>query len=424
MLINEAFAQTAGPPAAAICCFRCCRWSLIFVVFYFLLIRPQQQKMKAHRAMVSAVKRGDKVLTAGGIYGSVVKIEEADDVAVVEIAKDVRVRVARSTISDVVNKTAQSAQPANDTGAFRRRWREDRADVSAFRQEIRLLRRCCVSLPGRSARLSRSASQALCSACPICSRGRRWISMPSWVPHQQINLGLDLQGGSHLLLEVGVDTVIQERMESVADDIRRLLRPEGVKYKGLSAKGDTTTFTLVDSGQASQTLDILKQLNSNPIAPDFEISQSGGRIDIKLTETAALALQNNAVQQSLEIVRRRIDEVGTREPTIQRQGADRVLVQVPGEKNPDAIKRLLGQTAKLNFHLVDLDTTVAQALSGNIPPGSELMESAEGDGYRPGGGEEAGRGQRREPGQRTADLPAEPAGGKLHLRWCGCQKIR
>jgi preprotein translocase subunit YajC len=119
MLIKEAFAQAGGAAGGGDMLFSMLPLVLIFVVFYFLLIRPQQQKMKAHRAMVSAVKRGDKVLTAGGIYGSVVKIEEADDVAVVEIAKDVRVRVVRSTISDVVNKTAQPAQAANanTTGA-------------------------------------------------------------------------------------------------------------------------------------------------------------------------------------------------------------------------------------------------------------------------------------------------------------------
>ncbi len=117
MLINEALAQGAGAAGGGgDMLFSMLPLVLIFVVFYFLLIRPQQQKMKAHRAMVSAVKRGDKVLTSGGIYGSVVKVEDADDVAVVEIAKDVRVRVARSTISDVVNKTAQPGKPANDTG--------------------------------------------------------------------------------------------------------------------------------------------------------------------------------------------------------------------------------------------------------------------------------------------------------------------
>lgn len=205
--------------------------------------------------------------------------------------------------------------------------------------------------------------------------------MPSWLPNQQINLGLDLQGGSHLLLDVGVDVVVEERMEAVADDIRRLLRPEGVRYRGVGARGNTTSFTLVDVGQAPQALDILRQLNSNVVTPDFDIVQrDGGRVDITLTDTAATQLRNSAIQQSLEIVRRRIDEVGTREPTIQRQGAARILVQVPGEKNPEAIKRLLGQTAKLNFHLVDLDTSVAQALSGNLPAGSMLLPAEEGEG--------------------------------------------
>ncbi|MDH3663283.1 MAG: protein translocase subunit SecD [Alphaproteobacteria bacterium] len=205
--------------------------------------------------------------------------------------------------------------------------------------------------------------------------------MPSWLPHQQINLGLDLQGGSHLLLDVGVDVVVQERMEAVADDIRRLLRPEGVKYRGVGARGDATSFTLVDSSQAPQALDLLRQLNTNVVTPDFEIVETdGARVEIRLTETAATQLRNSAVQQSLEIVRRRIDEVGTREPTIQRQGAARILVQVPGEKNPDAIKRLLGQTAKMNFHLVDQDTSPAQALSGNLPAGSILLPAEEGEG--------------------------------------------
>ncbi|MGI9450108.1 MAG: preprotein translocase subunit YajC [Geminicoccaceae bacterium] len=116
MFIKEAFAQTAGAGGGDFL-FSMLPLILIFVVFYFLLIRPQQQKMKSHRAMVAAVKRGDKVLTAGGIYGTVVKVEDADDIAVVEIAKDVRVRVARQTISDVIDKTAQIGKPANDTGS-------------------------------------------------------------------------------------------------------------------------------------------------------------------------------------------------------------------------------------------------------------------------------------------------------------------
>ncbi len=202
--------------------------------------------------------------------------------------------------------------------------------------------------------------------------------MPDWLPHEQINLGLDLQGGSHLLLEVDLSSVIKERLESLLDDVRGSLRPERIGYRGLSVHGDAVVFTLTDSAMAARAIELLDDLNPNPIERELDITDAGnGRIEVRLTERAADSLRSTAVQQSLEIVRRRIDEIGTREPTIQQQGADRILVQVPGEKNPDAIKRLLGQTAKLTFHLVDLDTPLDQALSGNLPPGSMILESEE-----------------------------------------------
>ena len=111
MLISPAYAQAGGAPAG-FDFISLMPLVLIFVVFYFLLIRPQQKKMKAHREMIAAVKRGDKVLTAGGIIGTVVKVEDSDDVLLVEIAKDIRVRVARSTISDVLNKPQAAKGPA------------------------------------------------------------------------------------------------------------------------------------------------------------------------------------------------------------------------------------------------------------------------------------------------------------------------
>ena len=205
--------------------------------------------------------------------------------------------------------------------------------------------------------------------------------MPDWLPHEQINLGLDLQGGSHLLLEVDLDAVIQERLNSLVDDVRGTLRSERIGYRGLGVRGDAVTLTLTDPATSGRALEVLRELDPGGISPELEFREAGGgRIEIALSEDAAQELQDSAVRQSLEIVRRRIDEVGTREPTIQRQGEDRILVQVPGEKNPDSIKRLLGQTAKLTFHLVDLDTSVEQALSGNLPPGSELLPSDENGG--------------------------------------------
>jgi preprotein translocase subunit SecD len=202
--------------------------------------------------------------------------------------------------------------------------------------------------------------------------------MPQWLPHQQINLGLDLQGGSHLLLEVNLDAVIDERLNSLLDDVRATLRPERIGYRGLGTRGDAVAFTLTDSTTTERAVELLDDLNTDPITRDLEVTDAGnGRVEVSLTDAAADELRSTAVQQSLEIVRRRIDEVGTREPTIQQQGGNRILVQVPGEKDPDSIKRLLGQTAKLTFHLVDLDTPLDQALSGNLPPGSMVLASEE-----------------------------------------------
>ncbi len=204
---------------------------------------------------------------------------------------------------------------------------------------------------------------------------------PNWLPHEQINLGLDLQGGSHLLLEIDLHAVLEERLNTLVDDVRGILRPARIGYRGLGVRGDAVTTTLTDPAQTEQAVGLLKGLNPIPLSKEVEVvAGENGRIDVRLTEGTVRSLQDSAVRQSLEIVRRRIDEIGTREPTIQRQGEDRILVQVPGEKDPESIKRLLGQTAKLTFHLVDMDTPVQQALAGNLPPGSELLPSSEGSG--------------------------------------------
>jgi preprotein translocase subunit SecD len=203
-------------------------------------------------------------------------------------------------------------------------------------------------------------------------------AVPSWLPNQQINLGLDLQGGSHLLLQVEVDAVIRERLEALVDEVRLALRSNRIGYRGLAVRGRAVTLTLVDPAQREAALAELATLDGGQLEPELEITAGdAGAIRIALTESAMDERVDSAVQQSLEIVRRRIDEVGTREPTIQRQGRDRILVQVPGEKDPESIKRLLGQTAKLTFHLADLDTSVEQALAGGLPPGSMLLPSDE-----------------------------------------------
>jgi preprotein translocase subunit SecD len=210
-------------------------------------------------------------------------------------------------------------------------------------------------------------------------------SLPAWLPHNQINLGLDLQGGSHLLLEVEVDAVIVERLESLVDSIRTELRKERIGYTGLGvAQGQAVTVRIRQADRVDRAMELIRDLGS-PMAADLfgqgggvdiEVSPgSGGQVSVTLTEQAILDRKKAAVEQSIEIVRRRVDEVGTREPSIQRQGEDRILVQLPGVKDPDRIKRLLGKTAKLTFRLLDTMTTVDDARRGRIPPGSVLLEA-------------------------------------------------
>jgi preprotein translocase subunit SecD len=210
-------------------------------------------------------------------------------------------------------------------------------------------------------------------------------SMPGWIPHRQITLGLDLQGGSYLLLEVELGPVYRERLESMVSDVRGGLRAARIGYRGLGLQGDTVALTLTDTAQREQALAELEKLNPASVtsggrARDFDIQEdAAGRIVLRLTDAKKAELAQSAISQSLEVVRRRIDELGTREASIQRQGTSRILVQVPGEKNPENIKRLLGKTARLTFHMVDLEASVDEALKGRVPPGSMLVEAAEGE---------------------------------------------
>ncbi|MGD9511270.1 MAG: protein translocase subunit SecD [Geminicoccaceae bacterium] len=209
--------------------------------------------------------------------------------------------------------------------------------------------------------------------------------LPGFLPSRAITLGLDLQGGSYLLLEVDVAPVFKERLESMVGDIRAGLRAARVNYRGLGVQGDSVSLTLVDPAQREQALAEIDKLNPTSLATggrvrDFDVTDQGGRIVLRLTSAKETELRQSAISQSLEVVRRRIDEIGTREASIQRQGSDRILVQVPGEKDPENIKNLLGQTARLTFHMVDTNASVQDALEGRIPPGSMLLPSAERDG--------------------------------------------
>lgn len=197
-------------------------------------------------------------------------------------------------------------------------------------------------------------------------------SLPEWLPHKQISLGLDLQGGSHLLLEVDVASVIRERQDTLIEAVRAELRKERIRYTGLGTRGRSVVVTIPDAGQVETAYDLVGDLEDGLDATREE----GGRITLTPSERAIAERTRSAVDQSIEIVRRRIDETGVREPTIVRQGEDRILVQLPGLDDPERVKQLLGKTAKMTFHLVDSEVSVAEAMAGRLPPGSMLLPSS------------------------------------------------
>jgi protein-export membrane protein SecD len=198
---------------------------------------------------------------------------------------------------------------------------------------------------------------------------------------KQVALGLDLRGGSYLLLQVDVAAAQHERLNTVIDSVRNTLRDAHIGYTGLNVEGDAITFTIRETDRLEEAKRDLAKIDPDltvEIAPD-------GTGTMKFSAVATETRRRQAVEQSIEIIRRRIDETGTKEPTIQREGQDRILVQLPGVDNPEHVKALLGRTAKLTFQLVDQSVTVEDTRRGRLPPGDEILPAVD-EGRGRGGG--------------------------------------
>ncbi|MBX9455702.1 MAG: protein translocase subunit SecDF [Rhizobium sp.] len=206
-------------------------------------------------------------------------------------------------------------------------------------------------------------------------------TLPSWLPKNSMTLGLDLQGGSHIMLKLERNDIIQERRETILDEIRANLRRAGIGYTSLAGSGQKITFKLRDAAQVEAARTALKDLRE-PVSTGLtgttidevsETASADGTFQYDLTNAGIDYRVRSAVAQSIEVVRRRVDELGTTEPLIQGQGSDRIIVQVPGLQDPQRLKAILNQTAKLTFHLVDPTMSAEEALATRPPANSEVL---------------------------------------------------
>jgi len=193
----------------------------------------------------------------------------------------------------------------------------------------------------------------------------------SFLKSGEIRLGLDLQGGSYLLLKVESESLQTDRLNSLADELRLAMRNSSprIGYKNLKVSGTELNFTLINQEDSLIIKDVLDSIDK-----EFIINiDNYNNVQVILSEEKIKEISDYAILQSIEIIRRRVDEVGTNEPIIQRQGDDRILVQLPGLEDPERIKKLLGKTARMNFRMVNETASVEDALSGRVPPGSDLL---------------------------------------------------
>ena len=197
--------------------------------------------------------------------------------------------------------------------------------------------------------------------------------LPSFIPRKQVSLGLDLRGGSYLLLEVDVAAAQTEQLNSTIDNVRDVLRNAKIGYTDLNVQDGAIVFTIRDQDRIDDARTAVSKIDPS-LSVDITPSGAG---KMQFTAQATEQRRSQAVDQSIEIIRRRIDETGTKEPTIQRQGQNRILVELPGIDNPEHVKALLGKTAKLTFQLVDQSVSVEDARRGRTPVGSEILPSEE-----------------------------------------------
>ena len=213
--------------------------------------------------------------------------------------------------------------------------------------------------------------------------------MPTWLPHKQVNLGLDLQGGAHLLYQLEEKEMVEDWLNNIRGDVRETLRRARIGYSDITqdVAKRSVSVKIRDIADMDKAETELKKL-AVPIGGDVFGSFSGNdlnvapqpdsRVTLTVTDAGLSHRMTSAIQASIETIRRRVDAFGTTEPSIQREGRSRVLVQVPGIQDVERLKTLIGETGKLEFKMVDPAVDAFQAAATKqVPPGDELVYSTD-----------------------------------------------
>ncbi|MGX7894903.1 protein translocase subunit SecD [Tsuneonella sp. HG222] len=203
------------------------------------------------------------------------------------------------------------------------------------------------------------------------------VNLPSALPSPMVNLGLDLAGGSHILLEANPAQVAGQRLEAMEESVRTAMRQAEprIRIGDISTSGGRLSFMIDDSSRVDAAREaILPAVNGTGTVREWDLQVvDGSRFVITPTQPGLEAAVASAMESATEVVRKRIDALGTREPTIIRQGPERIVVQVPGLQDPQQLKDLLGQTAELEFKLVDTTAPQSDVAQGIAPAGSEIL---------------------------------------------------
>ena len=206
---------------------------------------------------------------------------------------------------------------------------------------------------------------------------------PKWLPQYRISLGLDLAGGSHLLLEADQGDALKQRLQAKEDEVAtELRRNPGIDIGDISTAGGRLSFMVRNPTQVDAAVDRMRNL-TKPLAltgnRDWDVSVvDSTRVVLTPTQSGTTQALKDAMGVARDVVRRRIDPGGTKEITVITEGSNRILVQVPGVEDPEALKKLIGQTARLEFKLVDLSANPADVQQGRAPPGSQVLPMADG----------------------------------------------